>query len=358
MTPLRVLVTGAAGQIGYSLVLQIAKGDAFGRDTPVVLVLLDLPSMATVLEGVKYELQDCALPNLHGVDCVTTEKEAFTDIDYAFLVGAMPRKAGMERRDLLAANAKIFKSQGKALAEYAKASTKVIVVANPANTMALICSKYAAPKVSARNISAMTRLDHNRAAALLAMKAGVSVGNVKNVIIWGNHSDTQYPDVRHAVITKEMNDGWLPFAFLKNIVSAFGIGEKDVDAYSAINDSEFLQGPFISTIQKRGAAIIQKRKLSSAMSAAKAACDQVRDWHFGTRPGEWVSMAVCSDGSYGVPEGLMFSFPVTIDGETKEWKVVQGLSLDDFARKKIAITQKELEEERNDALRACGAVST
>uniref|UniRef100_A0A158QL57 Malate dehydrogenase n=1 Tax=Haemonchus placei TaxID=6290 RepID=A0A158QL57_HAEPC len=336
MTPLRVLVTGAAGQIGYSLVLQIAKGDAFGRDTPVVLVLLDLPSMATVLEGVKYELQDCLM--VSGVDCVTTEKEAFTDIDYAFLVGAMPRKAGMERRDLLAANAKIFKSQGKALAEYAKASTKVIiVVANPANTMALICSKYAAPKISARNISAMTRLDHNRAIALLAMKAGVSIGNVKNVIIWGNHSDTQYPDVRHAVITK---------------------GEKDVDAYSAINDSEFLQGPFISAIQKRGAVIIQKRKLSSAMSAAKAACDQVRDWHFGTRPGEWVSMAVCSDGSYGVPEGLMFSFPVVIDGETKEWEIVRGLSLDDFARKKIAITQKELEEERNDALRACGAVST
>ncbi|KAK5977481.1 Cytosolic malate dehydrogenase [Trichostrongylus colubriformis] len=355
MSPLRVLVTGAAGQIGYALVLQIAKGDVFGRDTPVVLVLLDLPSMTNALEGVQYELQDCALANLQGVECVTSEREAFTNIDYAFLVGAMPRKAGMERKDLLAANVKIFKSQGKALAEFAKASTKVIVVGNPANTNAFICAKYAAPKIPARNFSAMTRLDHNRATAQLALKAGVPVSEVKNVIIWGNHSNTQYPDVRYAVITKELDDDWLPFIFLKNVASAFGLGEKAVDAYTAVNDTEFLQGPYISTIQKRGAVIIQKRKLSSAMSAAKAACDHVHDWHFGTKPGEWVSMVVPSDGSYGIPKGLMFSFPVTIDGATKEWKIVQGLSLDDFSSNKIAITLKELEEERADALRACDA---
>nr|CDJ95158.1 Lactate malate dehydrogenase domain containing protein [Haemonchus contortus] len=336
MSPLRVLVTGAAGQIGYSLVLQIAKGDVFGKETPIVLVLLDIPPMATALEGVQYELQDCALANLKGVECVTTEKEAFTDIDYAFLVGAMPRKEGMERKDLLAANVKIFKSQGKALADFAKATTKVIVVGNPANTNAFICAKYAAPKIPARNFSAMTRLDHNRATAQLAMKAGVGIGDVKNVIIWGNHSSTQFPDVKHATVTK---------------------GGQAVDAYSAVNDMEFLHGPFISTIQKRGAVIIQKRKLSSAMSAAKAACDHIHDWHFGTKPGEWVSMAVPSDGSYGIPNGLMFSFPVTIDGATKEWKIVQGLSLDDFAKGKLAETQKELEEERDEALKACDAAS-
>ncbi|EYB88845.1 hypothetical protein Y032_0240g3337 [Ancylostoma ceylanicum] len=352
MSPLRVLVTGAAGQIGYSLVLQIAKGDVFGKDTPIVLVMLDIPPMATVLEGVQFELQDCALPNLHGVECVTTEKEAFTDIDYAFLVGAMPRKEGMERKDLLAANVKIFKSQGKALADYAKATTKVIVVGNPANTNAFICAKYAAPKIPARNFSAMTRLDHNRATAQLAMKAGVCIGDVKNVIIWGNHSSTQFPDVKHAVVTKELDDDWLKFNFLKKIASAI-IGGNSVDAYTAVNDTAYLQGPFISTIQKRGAVIIQKRKLSSAMSAAKAACDHIHDWHFGTKPGEWVSMAVPSDGSYGIPAGLVFSFPVTIDGATKEWKIVQGLAMDDFAKGKIAATQKELEEERDDALKAC-----
>ncbi|KAE9420437.1 hypothetical protein Angca_007366, partial [Angiostrongylus cantonensis] len=237
MSPLRVLVTGAAGQIGYSLVLQIAKGDVFGKDTPIVLVMLDIPPMATVLEGVQFELQDCALPTLHGklsfqftmirVECVTTEKEAFTDIDYAFLVGAMPRKEGMERKDLLAANVKIFKSQGRALAEYAKSTTKVLVVGNPANTNAFICAKYAAPKIPARNFSAMTRLDHNRATAQLAMKAGVGIGDVKNVIIWGNHSSTQFPDVKHAVVTK---------------------GGNSVDAYTACNDTAFLQGAFISTI--------------------------------------------------------------------------------------------------------------
>ncbi|GMT10193.1 hypothetical protein PFISCL1PPCAC_1490, partial [Pristionchus fissidentatus] len=328
--PLRVLVTGAAGQIGYSIVLQIAKGDVFGKDTPIVLVLLDIPPMAPVLEGVQFELIDCALANLNGVEAVTNEKDAFTNIDYAFLVGAMPRKEGMERKDLLAANVRIFKSQGKALADYAKPTTKVIVVGNPANTNAFICAKYAAGKIPARNFSAMTRLDHNRASAQVALKAGVTVGNVKNVIIWGNHSSTQFPDVRHAKVTK---------------------GGAEVDAYTAVGDAAWLQSGFISTVQKRGGVIIERRKLSSAMSAAKAACDHIHDWYRGTTAGQWVSMAVPSDGSYGIPEGLIFSFPVTI--ANGDWKIVQGLDLDDFSKQKIALTTKELEEERDEALAAC-----
>ncbi|KAF8386753.1 mdh-1 [Pristionchus pacificus] len=334
-SPLRVLVTGAAGQIGYSLVLQIAKGDVFGKETPIVLVLLDIPPMAAVLEGVQFELTDCALANLTGVEAVTNEKDAFTNIDYAFLVGAMPRKEGMERKDLLAANVRIFKSQGAALAEFAKPTTKVIVVGNPANTNAFICAKYAAGKIPARNFSAMTRLDHNRASAQVAIKSGVTVGNVKNVIIWGNHSSTQFPDVSHAKVNKNGSE---------------------VDAVSAVGDSAWLQSGFISvrgvTVQKRGAVIIERRKLSSAMSAAKAACDHIHDWYKGTPAGSFVSMAVPSDGSYGIPEGLIFSFPVTISNG--EWKIVQGLELNDFAKEKIAVTTKELLEERDEALAACG----
>ncbi|KAI1714982.1 lactate/malate dehydrogenase, NAD binding domain-containing protein [Ditylenchus destructor] len=330
--PVRALVTGAAGQIGYSLVLQIAKGDVFGADQPVHLVMLDIPQFADALEGVSFELTDCALPTLAGVECAANEEQAFKDIDYAFLVGAMPRKEGMERKDLLAANVKIFKSQGQALAKWAKPTVKVLVVGNPANTNAFICAKYAADKIPARNFSAMTRLDHNRAAAQVALKAGVPVQNVKNVIIWGNHSSTQFPDVRHAKVTK---DG------------------KEVDAYTAVNDTAWLQGAFISCVQKRGGVIIEKRKLSSAMSASKAACDHIKNWHSGTQPGQWVSMAVPSDGSYGIEKGLVFSFPVTIDASTKEWKIVQGLELDDFAKQKIAVTNKELVEERDDALQAC-----
>ncbi|CAB3398498.1 unnamed protein product [Caenorhabditis bovis] len=330
--PLRVLVTGAAGQIGYSIVIRIADGTVFGKEQPVQLVLLDIPQCANILEGVVFELQDCALPTLHSVEAVTDEKSAFTGIDYAFLVGAMPRREGMERKDLLAANVKIFKSQGKALADYAKPTTKVIVVGNPANTNAFIAAKYAAGKIPAKNFSAMTRLDHNRALAQLALKTGTTIADVKNVIIWGNHSSTQFPDVTHAVIKK---------------------GGQELDAYTAVGDKEFLQGAFISTVQKRGGVIIEKRKLSSAMSAAKAACDHIHDWHFGTAAGQFVSMAVPSDGSYGIPQGLVFSFPVTIDAATKEWKIVQGLSFDDFAKAKIAATTKELEEERDEALKAC-----
>nr|CAD2160339.1 unnamed protein product [Meloidogyne enterolobii] len=327
--PIRVLVTGAAGQIGYSLVIQIAKGDVFGKETPIVLVMLDIPPLGEVLNGVELELYDCALANLIAVEPVTTEEAAFKDIDYAFLVGAMPRKEGMERKDLLAANVKIFKSQGLALAKYSKPTVKVLVVGNPANTNAFICAKYAAEKIPAKNFSAMTRLDHNRAIAQIAARCGVDCGSVKKVIIWGNHSSTQFPDVKHAKVIK---------------------GGTEIGAYEAVNDVPWIQNEFISTVQKRGAVIIEKRKLSSAMSAAKAACDHIHDWHFGTKDGDWVSMAVPSDGSYGIPVGLVFSFPITIDAKTRDWKIVQGLELDDFAKQKIEITTEELTAEREDAL--------
>jgi len=328
---MRVLVTGAAGQIGYSIVLQIASGNVFG-DKPVTLVLLDIPPMKDALEGVAMELMDCALPLLCSVVPVTDEKEAFKDVDAAFLVGAMPRKEGMERKDLLAANVKIFKSQGMSLNASAKPGCKVIVVGNPANTNAFILAKYAAPKIPARNITAMTRLDHNRATAQIAAKCGVGITNVRNCIIWGNHSATQFPDVIHAQVNKGGN--W-------------------VDAYSAVGDEAWLKGDFISTVQKRGAMIIKMRKLSSAMSAAKAACDHMKNWFNGTPPGEWVSMAVPSDGSYGIPEGIMYGFPVTCDANTKEWTIVQNLPINDFAKEKMQITLKELEEEKAEALKAC-----
>jgi len=278
------------------------------------------------------ELIDCALPTLHRVVPSTNEEEAFKDLDAAFLVGAMPRKEGMERKDLLAANVKIFKSQGQALAKHSKKTVKVLVVGNPANTNALICAKYAAPAISPRQISAMTRLDHNRSLGQIALRCDVPVNHVKNVIIWGNHSATQYPDVHHATVLK--NGNW-------------------VEAYGAVNDEAWLKGDFLTTIQKRGAEIIKRRKLSSAMSAAKAACDHMRDWFAGTPEGIWVSMAVASDGSYGIPEGLVYSFPVRIDHATKDWSVVQGLKIDDFSREKMTLTLKELEEEKHEALAAC-----
>jgi malate dehydrogenase len=329
---MRVLVTGAAGQIGYSIVLQIASGNVFGPNQQVTLVLLDIPPMKDALEGVAMELMDCALPLLHGVVPTTDEKGAFVDVDAAFLVGAMPRKEGMERKDLLAANVKIFKSQGQSLNESAKPTTKVIVVGNPANTNAYILAKYAAPKIPAKNITAMTRLDHNRATAQVAAKCGVGISNVKNCIIWGNHSATQFPDVIHAQVNK---------------------GGQWVDAYSAVGDEAWIKGDFITTVQKRGAMVIKMRKLSSAMSAAKAACDHVKNWFNGTPAGEWVSMAVPSDGSYGIPEGILYGFPVTCDPNTKDWSIVQGLAINDFAKEKMSVTLKELEEEKAEALKAC-----
>lgn len=332
MSVTKVLVTGAAGQIGYSLVHQIAKGDVFGPTQPISLVLLDIPPMMEALEGVVMELNDCALPLLHEIIPTTDEKTAFTGVQAAFLVGAMPRKEGMERKDLLAANVRIFKSQGKALAAYADPNVKVIVVGNPANTNALICAKYAAPKIPARNITAMTRLDHNRATAMLAARTGVKIEGVRKVIIWGNHSATQFPDVRHSQIC--VDGSWK-------------------SAYDVIKDDAWLQGDFITSIQKRGAAIIKARKLSSAMSAAKASCDHIRDWFTGTSADNWVSMAVPSDGSYGIPEGVAYSFPCQVDPATKDWKIVQGLEIDEFSRGKMDATLKELQEEAVMAQEAC-----
>jgi len=324
--PLKVVVTGAAGQIGYSILYMIASGAVFGQ-RKVILHLLDItPCMGTV-GGVVMELHDCAFPTLAGVVPTDDPAVAFNDVDAAFLIGAFPRKEGMERKDLLAANIKIFKAQGGALDQHAKKSVKVLVVGNPANTNALICSKYA-PSIPKENFSAMTRLDQNRAKSQIAVKLGVNAQEVKNVIIWGNHSSTQFPDARHATV-----------------------GGKPVP--EAVGDENWLQGDFVSTVQKRGAAVIAARKLSSAMSAANAACDHMRDWFSGTAAGEFTSMGVFSDGSYNVPEGIMYSYPVTIaDGK---WTIKQGLPIDDFAKSKMAATADELVAERTDALSICEA---
>lgn len=276
------------------------------------------------------ELQDCALPLLREVIPTADPAVAFKDVDAAFLVGAMPRKEGMERKDLLAANVKIFKAQGQAMDQFAKKSVKVLVVGNPANTNALICSRYA-PSIPPENFSAMTRLDQNRAQSQIANRLGVPVSHVSKVTIWGNHSSTQFPDVSHAIAN-------------------VGGAEKSVP--EAINDQPWLTGDFISIVQKRGAAVIAARKLSSAMSAAKAAADHMRDWWNGTPEGSWVSMAVFSDGSYNTPAGVMFSFPVKCSKGGK-WQIVQGLPVDDFARSKLELTGKELTEEREEALAVC-----
>lgn len=320
--PLKVLITGSAGQIAYSLIPIVARGDVFGKDQPIILHLLDIPPMKIVLEGVVMEIEDCSFPLLRGINAYVEEAPAFADIDAAFLVGSMPRKEGMERKDLLAANVKIFKSQGLALANYAKPTVKVLVVGNPANTNAMIAAKFAAPKIPATSFSAMTRLDQNRAAAQVAKKNGIAdASQVKKVIIWGNHSSTQFPDVSQA----HYKDTKLPFAG---------------------HDPEL-----IAMIQKRGAAVIAARKLSSAMSAAKAAADHMHDvWH-GSQ--DIVSMGVVSEGQYGVPAGLFFSFPVQVCPHVKKWKVDDSFQLDDFGKEKIAITTKELEEERDEALKAC-----
>lgn len=321
--PLKVLVTGAAGQIAYSLIPLIGRGDVFGTDQPVILHLLDIPMMQTVLDGVVLEITDCAYPLVHGVVATVSEEEAFKDLDAAFLVGAMPRREGMERKDLLAANVKIFASQGKALAAYSKPSVKVLVVGNPANTNALICSKFAAPKIPASSFTAMTRLDENRARAQVALANNVPVSGIKDVFIWGNHSSTQFPDVSNAT----NNGAKLPFK-----------GHDET---------------LISLVQKRGAAVIAARKLSSAMSAAKAAADHMRDWFLGTGSSA-VSMGVVSDGTkYGVPADIIFSFPCKVDAN-KNWTIVDGLAHDDFAKERLRLTGEELVAERGEALAATG----
>lgn len=329
--PLRVVVTGAAGQIAYSLLYMIAKGDVFGNEQTIILNLLDIPPMMGVLDGVVMELADCALPLLHEVVPTDDPAVAFNNVSAAFLVGAMPRKEGMERKDLLSANVKIFKVQGEALNKYGKREVKVLVVGNPANTNALICSRYA-PSIPKDNFTAMTRLDQNRAQAQIADRLGVAVRDVSNVIIWGNHSSTQFPDASHAC------------------VELYG---QTMSVPEAIKDNAWLHSDFVQIVQKRGAAVINARKMSSAMSAAKAAADHMRDWFLGTAPEKFVSMGVVSDGSYGTPKDVVFSFPVTI--KHGKWQIVQGLEIDDFARKLLDATGKELEEERKEAIQIIGA---
>jgi len=326
--PLRVLVTGAAGQIGYALVLAIANGSVFGSNQQIILHLLDITPMMQSLNGVKLELDDCALPTLREVICTDQEAVAFKDIDVAVLVGSMPRREGMERKDLLAANVRIFKSQGHALDQYAKKSVKVLVVGNPANTNCLIAARNA-PSIPSENFTCLTRLDHNRAKAQVALRLGVSADRVRNVTIWGNHSSTQFPDIAHATVT--LNDG------------------QSLNAWEAIKDENWIKNEFIPVVQKRGAAILAARKLSSAMSAAKAICDHLRNWWFGTSADDWVSMGVLSDGSYGIEKGLIYSFPVRIDANHK-WSIVQGLEINEWQRGLMDRTAVELVEERNDAL--------
>lgn len=318
--PVRVAVTGAAGQIGYSLLFRIASGEMLGKDQPVILQLLEIPNEKAqqALQGVIMELDDCAFPLL--VDVIGTDDPnvAFKDADYALLVGARPRGPGMERADLLQENAKIFTIQGKALNDVASRDVKVLVVGNPANTNAYIAMK-SAPDLPAKNFTAMLRLDHNRALTQVAKKTGKAVKDIKKLTVWGNHSPTMYADYRFATIDGE--------------------SVKDM-----INDQEWNANVFLPTVGKRGAAIIEARGLSSAASAANAAIDHMRDWALGTN-GEWVTMGIPSDGSYGIPEGVMFGFPVTT--ENGEYKIVQGLEIDDFSQERINITLKELTDERD-----------
>uniref|UniRef100_A0A5K3FJ55 Malate dehydrogenase, cytoplasmic n=1 Tax=Mesocestoides corti TaxID=53468 RepID=A0A5K3FJ55_MESCO len=325
---LKVLITGAAGQIAYNLSNMVANGNLFGKDQKVILHLLDIPAAATALRGVVMELEDCAFPVLEKIVATSDLKEAFEGIDVALLVGAMPRKQGMERRDLLSANVSIFKEQGEALEKYAKKSVKVLVVGNPANTNCLIMSKYA-PSIPKEHFTALSRLDHNRALYQVAAKSGVNVGHVKNVVIWGNHSNTQFPDLSHATVCK---------------------GGKQHSAKELINDDDWVKNHFTPCVQKRGAAVIEARKLSSAASAAKAIVDQMHDWWFGTKEGEWVSMSVYSNGEYGAPKDVYFSLPVTI--KNGNYKVVEGLTIDACGKCLFDITAKELVDERETAL-AC-----
>jgi malate dehydrogenase len=316
--PMRVAVTGAAGQIGYALLFRIASGEMLGKDQPVILQLLEIPDEKAqkALKGVMMELDDCAFPLLQSMVAASDPMVAFKDIDVALLVGARPRGPGMERKDLLEANGAIFVPQGKALDAVASRNVKVLVVGNPANTNCLIAMKNA-PSLSPTNFTAMMRLDHNRALTQIAQKTGKAVTAVKKMGVWGNHSATQYPDLFNAEV-----DGQ--------------------NAASLINDQAWLEGTFIPTVQKRGAAIIDARGLSSAASAANAAIDHIHDWVLGAS--EWVSMGVPSDGSYGVPEGLIFGYPATCSGG--KYTIVKGLSHNAFATGKIAATQKELTEER------------
>lgn len=325
--PVNVTVTGAAGQIGYALLFRIASGQLLGQDKPVRLRLLEIPQAVKAAEGTALELEDGAFPLLAGIDIYDNPKDAFDGANIALLVGARPRTKGMERGDLLEANGGIFKPQGEALNAGAADDIKVLVVGNPANTNALIAQANA-PDIPAERFTAMTRLDHNRALTQLAQKAGVSVADIERLTIWGNHSATQYPDIFHARIQGK-------------------------PAAEVVADQAWLENEFIPTVAKRGAQIIEARGASSAASAANAAIDHVFSWVNGTPEGDWTSAAIVSDGSYGVPEGLISSFPVTSDGG--EWQIVQGLEIDEFSRARIDASVAELVEER-EAVRALGLV--
>jgi malate dehydrogenase len=318
-TPVTVTVTGAAGQIGYALLFRIASGHLLGTDVPVRLRLLEITPALKAAEGTAMELDDCAFPLLAGIDITDDARAAFDGANVALLVGARPRTAGMERGDLLSANGGIFKPQGEAINAGAADDIRVLVVGNPANTNALIAASHA-PDVPKSRFTAMTRLDHNRAKTQLAKKAGVTVNDITNLTIWGNHSATQYPDIFHARINGR-------------------------NAAEVVDDQAWLENDFIPTVAKRGAAIIEARGASSAASAANAAIDHVHSWVNGTPDGDWVSAAIASDGSYGVPEGIISSFPVTSSGG--EWEIVQGLEIDEFSRARIDASVHELVDERN-----------
>ena len=316
--PVRVTVTGAAGQISYSLLFRIAAGEMLGPNQPVILQMLEITPALEALRGVAMELDDCAFPLLAGMICTDNADEAFKDTDYALLVGARPRGPGMERKDLLEANAAIFSAQGQAIDKVAAKSIKVLVVGNPANTNALIAQRNA-PSIDARQFTAMTRLDHNRSMTQIAQKTDKSINDVKRMTIWGNHSATQYPDLHHSLID--------------------GVAAMD------LVDQAWYENDFIPVVQQRGAAIIKARGASSAASAANAAIAHMRSWALGSDAADWVSMGVYSDGSYGITAGLIYSFPcVCKDGD---WQIVQGLEINDFSRAKMTATQTELVEERD-----------
>lgn len=316
--PVRVAVTGAAGQIGYALLFRIAAGELLGKDQPVILQLLEIPPALPALDGVVMELEDCAFATLAGVVTSADANVAFKDADFAFLVGARPRGPGMERADLLLSNAEIFSVQGRALNEHAKRDVKVLVVGNPANTNALIAMKNA-PDLDPRRFMAMMRLDHNRALAMLAARVRRPVDGIRNLTVWGNHSTTQYPDLHHALV--------------------------DSKAALELVEQDWYENEFIPGVAKRGAEIIKARGASSAASAANAILDHARDWAFGTPENDWTSMAVAADGSYGIPEGIVYSFPVTCSGG--DYEIVRGLDINEFSRMRMEETRAELERERD-----------
>jgi malate dehydrogenase len=317
-SPIRVSITGAAGQIGYQLAFRVASGQMLGNDQPVILQLLEIQPAIGALKGVEMELRDCAFGTLHEVVSTTDAAVAFKDADFALLVGAKPRGPGMERKDLLLENAKIFSAQGKALNDFASRDIRILVVGNPANTNALIAQKNA-PDLNPAYFTAMTRLDHNRALTQLAAKTGTHVSHIRSMTIWGNHSATQYPDIFHCKI--------------------------DGEPASDMVEQNWLESDFIPTVQQRGAAIIKARGLSSAASAASAVIDNMHDWVLGTADGDWVSMGIPADGSYGIGDGIIYSYPVTCsDGE---YRIVEGLDINDFSRQRMDATEAELREERD-----------